>query len=504
MGIGTILIRADATSAMGTGHVMRCLALAQAWQDAGGKAAFAMVQSTEALQIRLARESCHITPIRADLAGADDMQQTVAIANDLGCEWIVLDGYQFGSAFQAGLKSSGAKVLVPDDYGHAGQYPADVVLNQSVTASPTLYSSCSPGTRLLLGPRYSLLRREFSRWRDWRRTIPSKCRRVLVTMGGSDEHNVTATVLQALSLMGSDGLETTVLAGGSNRHLIDLHQYVARSGSNVEVRTDVCDVGESMAQSDVAISAAGSTCWELCLLSLPSLLIDIADNQTPVAKEMDRRRCAVHIGDQAVRPQAIVEALKSLVADCDLRRALAENSKSLVDGRGAARVVAVLTGSPVLQLRALREGDRRLLWEWANDPEVRSASFSSDPIPWDTHTSWFNAKLPEPPNTSLSHRVFIAEDEEGVPVGQIRFEKHADAHWDVGLSLSKDFRGRGLASRLIAIGIRELIADAGHASMHAYVKPQNVASVKSFERAGFERIGVEQVNGREALHLVYS
>src|SRR5581483_9521730 len=114
--------------------------------------------------------------------GADDMQQTVAIANDLGCEWIVLDGYQFGSAFQAGLKSSGAKVLVPDDYGHAGQYPADVVLNQSVTASPTLYSSCSPGTRLLLGPRYSPLRREFSRWRDWRRTIPSKCRRVLVTM----------------------------------------------------------------------------------------------------------------------------------------------------------------------------------------------------------------------------------------------------------------------------------------------------------------------------------
>lgn len=503
MSIGTLLMRADASSAMGTGHVMRCLALAQAWQDAGGQAVFAMAESTEAVRARLTSELCDVASIASSRAIESDIRQTVVIAQERNCEWIVVDGYQFSGDYQRGLKASGAKVLFLDDYGHARHYSADVVLNQSVAADSPFYSNRSEGTRLVLGPRYALLRREFAPWRDWRRTISPVSRRLLVTMGGSDEHNVTATVVQALCLMGAEGLDTVVLAGGSNSHVSDLQRQVALSGLKIEFRTNVCNIGEFMAQADVAISAAGSTCWELCLLALPSLLIDIADNQTAVAREMHRRECAIHVGDRTVKPQALAQALHFLVSDVERRRLLSENSRALVDGRGAARVVSILRGSGVLQLRAAREGDCRLLWEWANDPDVRAASFSSDPIPWETHLSWFTAKLGESRSSAAKCRMFVAEDEEGLPIGHIRFEMRADETWEVSISLSSRIRGRGLASELIETGVRELMKSNGSSRIHAYVKPENVPSVKSFERARFERLGVEQIRGRAVVHLTY-
>ena len=503
MSTGTLLIRADASSGMGTGHVMRCLALAQAWQDTGGQAVFAMAESTEAIRVRLASESCNVGSISSAPASSGDIQQTIGIARERDCEWIVVDGYQFGEEYQRGLKASGAKVLFLDDYGHGQQYSADIVLNQSVAASPSFYSNRSEDTRLVLGPRYALLRREFSPWRDWKRKIPAVCARLLVSMGGSDEHNVTATAVHALCLMGAKGLQTTVLVGASNPYARNLQRQIDRSGQEIEIRTNVCNVGEIMAQADVAISAAGTTCWELCLLSLPSLLIDIADNQTAVAVEMHKRQCAIHVGDRTAKPQAIAEALNSVCGDAERRGLLSENSRALVDGRGAARVASILRGSAILQLRTAGEEDSRLLWEWANDPEVRAASFSSDPIPWETHVLWFNAKLADSRGTAGKCRMFIAEDEEGLTIGQIRFDRRPDAGWDVGISLSKGMRGRGLASELIDRGVRELNRRDGGSVIHAYVKPGNVTSVKSFERARFERIGIEQVRGHAAVHLIY-
>lgn len=501
MSIGTLLIRADASISMGTGHAMRCLALAQAWQDAGGNAIFAMAESTEAVRSRLATEYCEIVKIASSPASSEDIQQTLAIARDRSCEWIVVDGYQFGSDYQSGLKASGLKILFLDDYGHARQYPADVVLNQSIAASPSHYTDRSQHTRLLLGPRYAMLRREFAAWRDWRRTITPLCGRVLVTMGGSDEHNVTSTVVQALCH--SEGFRTTVLMGGSNPHLTELKSQIVGRERDIEFRTNVRNVGELMARSDIAVSAVGSTCWELCLLSLPSLLIDIAENQTLIAKEMERHECAIHLGDRTVKPQAVSDAINSLSSDSNKRRRLSENSRTLVDGRGAARVVSLLTGSAIMQLRHATEEDSRLLWEWANDPEVRIASFSSDPISWESHLLWFEGKQADSRNAVPKCRMFIAENEEGLAAGQIRFERRLDSGWNVGVSLSRQFRGSGFGSLLIRRGLRELLKYSGSSAVHAYVKPENIGSIKAFERADFQRIGIEQVCGHSAVHLIY-
>jgi UDP-2,4-diacetamido-2,4,6-trideoxy-beta-L-altropyranose hydrolase len=482
---------------------MRCLALAQAWQDAGGQAVFAMAESTDLVCLRLSNESCETSLLSSSPASDGDIQETIAIAKERKGDWIVVDGYQFGSEYQRALKASGAKLLFLDDYGHARQYWADVVLNQSVAANPSFYSKRSEDTRLALGPRYALVRREFAPWRNWERTIAPRCRRLLVTMGGSDEHNVTATAVHALGLMSGGEFETIVLVGGSNPHGSDLQRQIARSRRAIELRTNVSNVGEIMAQSDLAISAAGSTCWELCLLALPSLLIDIADNQTAVARELHRLESAIHVGDFSVQPQTIAEVLRSLLDDTERRRLLSANSRALVDGRGAARVVSILRGSGILRLRPVAADDCRLLWDWANDPEVRAASFASAPIRWETHVSWFDEKLGDSRTAGQKCRIFIAENEEGLAVGQIRFERRDDAGWDVGVSLRKDMRGRGLASELIDGGVRELVRCKEGSLIHAYVKPENVASVKAFERAHFERLGSEQVQDHAAVHLIY-
>ncbi len=503
MSLGTLLIRADANTAIGIGHVMRSLALAHAWQDAGGRAAFAMAEGTPSLQARVAAECCDVLPVSAAVGTRDDLLQTVALAQERNCEWVVVDGYRFRAEYQQGLKAANFKVLFLDDWGHSECYSADLVLNQNAAATSVLYSNREPQTELLLGPRYAMLRREFSVWRDWKRVIQPECNHLLIMMGGGDEGNVTATVIEGLRVLEEPQLETTVIVGTLNPHFAALQDQALRSGLRIRFLTDVSNVGQLMADADLAVSAAGSTCWELCLLGLPVLLIDVADNQTEVAKELDNRGCAIHLGDRNITPEMVAERMRSVIDGPTLRQSLSCRSREVVDGWGAARVASILRGKEALRLRPVRFEDRRLLWEWANEPEVRTSSFSPDPIPWETHAAWFEQKLQSSRNNALKSLIFIAEDEETNAVGQVRFDSRTDGEWEVGVSLDKKMRGRGLGNELIAVGIRKFLKQTKMARVHAYVKPANVASVKSFERAGFRRAGMKRVGGIAAIHLIY-
>jgi len=491
-----ILIRADASVAMGTGHLMRCLALAQAWQDAGGRAVFAAAESTEAVRARLVAERCNVVSVSAAAGSADDASQTIALAHEEKAAWVVVDGYHFSADYQRALKAAGFKALFLDDYGHAQHYSADLLLNQNLGAGEALYRDREAQTRLLLGPRYCLLRREFAAWRSRARDVSPVCRKLLVMMGGSDPQNLTSRVLEALAQGGFENLEAQVVVGGSNPHFAALQSVAAQSAGKITVRRDVTNVAELMADADLAISAAGSTCWELFLFGLPALLVDVAANQTELAKELDRQGCAIRVGDQNTAPRAIAGQLERLVRSQEIRRSLSQNCRKLVDGRGAERVVSALRGAEGVRVRRAQAEDRRLLWEWANDPEVRAASFSSDAISWETHVAWFAEKLM--PEKSV---IFIAEYEDGNAAGQIRFDFRQDGEADVNLSLAKEKRGCGLAVPVIQAGVRELFATTECKRVHAFVKPENAASMRAFEKAGFVRIGADRIRDHVAVRF---
>jgi UDP-2,4-diacetamido-2,4,6-trideoxy-beta-L-altropyranose hydrolase len=497
-----LLIRTDASIAIGTGHVMRCLALAQAWQDSGGRAIFAMAASTPALAARLRSESCEVVSVAAPIGSKQDSVQTAAYAREHRAGWVVVDGYQFGADYQQALKSTGLKVLFMDDYGHGAPYCADVVVNSNVCADDVLYRNRESYTQLLLGTQYCMLRREFNAWRQWQRKIPPLARRVLVTMGGSDPENLTARVLEALSSSENghrfEELEATVVIGGSNPHYVSLEQLAEVSGRKIRLHKDTTEMAEWMADADVAISAAGSTSWELCLMGLPSLLVDVAANQTVLARELDRKGCAIHIGSSSeFSTENIADQLDKLIRSEEIRRSLSLASRALVDGNGARRVASVLTGGESIFVRHATAGDSRLLWEWANDPAVRSSSFSPSPIPWETHEAWFAEKLRQE-----KCLILIAEDQEGSPLGQIRFDTRPDG-CEVDVSIAPAKRGQGLGEVLIRRGMQTVLREKRCNGVHAFVKRENQPSLNAFAEAGFTRVGDVEIGGSAAVHLVY-
>lgn len=334
-----LVLRADASAQMGTGHVMRSLALAQAWQDAGGTAVFACANLPTALEARLGQENCSVVRLPAD---ASDSTATASLAWELGADWIVVDGYQFDAAYQDALKAAGFKVLFIDDYGHARRYSADLVLNQNLGAEESWYRDRSPGTEVLLGPQYALLRREFWPYRGWRRSIPERAAKLLITLGGADPDNVTRTALQAVRQIDEPTLLTRVVVGGSNPHRDGLAELAATIAST-ELLIDVNNMPELMAWADVAIAAGGTTSWERCLLGLPSVVLVLAENQAGIANACGAAGIAENLGLPS-RAEPLVAALTRLLPDRNRRAAMAERGQSKVDGQGTQRLLALLSG----------------------------------------------------------------------------------------------------------------------------------------------------------------
>jgi len=322
---------------------MRCLALAQAWQHRGGKAVFATSTITPALEFRLRSEGFKTYHLRSKHGNIEDARETLQLAQKLGASWIVLDGYQFGSKFQKILKEHGPYLLFIDDNGHADHYYANIVLNQNLHANQELYRSREQYTNLLLGTRYALLRQEFWPWTKFPRIIPKVARKVLVTLGGSDPDNVTLKVINALNKVYLDKLEVITVIGGGNLHHDELVTAIAASRIPIYLKSNAINMPELMAWADMAVTAGGTTSWELAFMRLPSIILVIADNQCQIAQHLDASKTAINLGwYEKVSPEDIAQKLLHLQTSHKMRAEMAKKCQKLVDGKGGDRVVDIL------------------------------------------------------------------------------------------------------------------------------------------------------------------
>lgn len=147
----------------------------------------------------------------------------------------------------------------------------------------------------------------------------------------------------------------------------------------------------------------------------------------------------------------------------------------------------------VLTLRRAVPGDCRLLWLWVNDPATRAASFDTADVPWPAHVAWFEARM-----RSESTRIFIAETDDGVAVGQVRFDVDREGAAEVDVSVDAAWRGRQLAADLLRMASDRFLCE--HPGLLvAHVRPENVPSRRAFEKAGFQHIGAETVNGHPSI-----
>lgn len=490
-------MRADAGTRLGTGHVMRCSALAEVWLHEGGSAHMLLGARVPPIEERLSAHGVTVHHLECPPGGEGDAEATASLAGELGAQWAVVDGYHFDTGYQRRVQDAGLRVLAIDDYGHAGHYCADVVLNQNVYANEGIYDKREADTRLLLGPHYALLRREFWRWMEWRRDTPPIASKILVTLGGSDPDNVTCTVAEAFREPGMGDTEIMAVVGASNPHHAELRAISEASTSQIQLQRDVTNMSELMAWADLAVIAGGTSCLEAAFMGLPALVLVLADNQRPVAEAIEANGAGQNLGWYSdVSAQDIGSAIRQLAQNHGGRDAMARTGRELVDGLGAVRVLKEL-GLLNLRLREATADDRELVWDWANEPVVRAASFRSDPIQWEEHVNWFGAAMDNP------NCVFWIVMLGCWPVGQIRFEIDGDGAV-VSVSLGERFRGRGYGSEIIASATQRLRDDRATRHVRAYIKAQNNSSATAFEKAGYRLRDEVVMSGVPALEYVAS
>ncbi len=483
-----LLLRADASAAQGSGHVMRCLALGAAWRSAGGRVEFACAECPSALAQRIAGADARLNWVDTAPGTVEDAQATSKLASSMRAAWMAADNYAFGAEWQRIVRQAGTTMLVFDDYGHAERWHADALLNQNAHALPESYEKVAPGVELLLGSRFLLLRPEFGAWRAWNRPADRKTRSLLVTLGGTDPRNVTLRILEHLDL--AEGWMARVIAGGSNPHVAELERFCS-SHPQFSFQHDPPDMAKLMAESDLGIVAGGGTAWEAAFMGLPSVIVRLAENQRAVAGALAAAGAGVDIGEELA---AIPTQISQLAADREGRAQMSARGRSLIDGRGAERVVLALRAALVSLQRAGPENSLQI-WEWANDAEVRLRSFNSEPIGWDTHLRWYESLL-----SDSSAALLVAKDQDGAPLGQVRFVPGSEGA-TISVSVAPAARGRGYAAPLIVAASRWWEKEHGNPLIHAFIKPDNEASLSAFRRAGFQAEASSEVRGQAALIL---
>jgi spore coat polysaccharide biosynthesis predicted glycosyltransferase SpsG/RimJ/RimL family protein N-acetyltransferase len=431
----SLVVRAEAGPDDGAGHVARGFALGQAWRDQGGSVTLVADEVPALWRGRAADEDIEVVAVGDARAGAVRAP-----------DWVMVDGYRFDAAEHANWRTA-SRVLVVDDHAVAGSWDVDLVLDQNLGATAASYPGLD--APILLGPRYALLRREFRL--DVAPERPRIGGRVALLAGGRPTSAVVAVFAKVGELLSAAGLEPVTVEGRPS--LVEAVSGVA-----------------------LAVSAAGGTAWELCALGIAAVLVPVAPNQEPVAHRLQQAGAARAV--PTMDAEAIAAAAAALAEDDQARAEMGVRARSLVDGFGAVRLATRLR-SELLDLRRAEPGDAELLWAWANDPLTRAQSFSSEPIPWETHLAWFRERCEDP-----AHALFVAGDRGG-PVGLVRFAP-AGSDLEIAVVVAPERRGQHLAAPLIDAGVRRVARERGPATVVARIKVGNTASQRAFRAADFD------------------
>lgn len=340
------IIRADGNERTGAGHIMRCLTIgAQLIKKTPEKLMFLCADGDSAGLVRQQGFSARVL-------GTDyrDMESELAVwkqildggAEDLpgGSRRVILvDSYYVTDAYLEGLRQFGTVVLM-DDMGMR-KYPVDVVVNYNVTAEAENYQRLysGTGTRLLLGSGYVPLREQFSN-RVYQ--VREEVKNVLITAGGGDSRNLAGRILEILF---DEDLEYHLVAGGFNPHY-EMLSRMEREHENIHIHCNVADMAELMLAADIAVTAGGSTVYELACLGVPFLCFSCAENQEPLTEYIGGHQVAGFAGAFHRDPKTAAERLsflfRKLVPDAELRRQYHYSERKITDGQGAGRIAEEL------------------------------------------------------------------------------------------------------------------------------------------------------------------
>lgn len=342
MPLPPLLLRADAGGAQGSGHVMRLMALGEAWVDAGGACVLATAMLPEALAARVREgRGFIIEKIAAPAWSAADALALAGLAARLRAPAAVVDSYLYDPAYLETLAREGVGVAAIDDVGARERYPCALLINPNLHAEAALYGGRAEGAALLLGPRYVMLRREFAAHRASARPLAPHAQRLLVTFGGVDPQDLSTLALDALARQPELRVEFVIGAANPNAAAL-----AARAAAlpNVAAVRDVRDMAERMMAAEMILSAGGTTVWEAAALGAPMMLIAAAAEERLSAEHFARGGGCVFLGERGdLSAASLAAAIGAFADDLAARARSSVLGRELVDGFGAERVVEALT-----------------------------------------------------------------------------------------------------------------------------------------------------------------
>jgi UDP-2,4-diacetamido-2,4,6-trideoxy-beta-L-altropyranose hydrolase len=362
-----IAIRADAATHIGIGHVMRCLTLANALKAKGAKVSFVCRSFAGHLGERITTEGHGLyllppssqtikpldlkqTPPHATWLGESwetDLAQTQIGLNGKQFDWLIVDHYSLDNRWESEMRNFASKIMVIDDLADR-RHDCDILLDQTLGRNEGEYQPWTPeNCALLTGSKYALLRPEFGELRV--KTLEKRkdfngVHRLLVAMGGIDQHNITANVLEALDQI-KWGMKpfVDVVLGSKALHLENVRRCAKEISLRAAVSVDVNDMALRMSDADFAVGAGGTTTWERCCLGLPVLVIQTAEHQSLSMENLRQLGGQMSLSSNGeITPRLVSEEIVKLVFDNEALSEMSRKASGICDGYGVQRVLDVM------------------------------------------------------------------------------------------------------------------------------------------------------------------
>jgi UDP-2,4-diacetamido-2,4,6-trideoxy-beta-L-altropyranose hydrolase len=340
-----VIMRADATNALGTGHIMRCLALAGFFQESGWQPTF-VSRPDPVAQALLSDASVEW------LTEDDDAEGTLEAVDKFAAKAIVLDlshrdniGDPKGFAnYTARLKTSGVYIAMLDGAGAECisaqiDLPVDMVVMPYITVTEPKHAQ---GKVFLLGSQYAIYRQEFARMAKIKRALDTDVHNILVTMGGSDPFGLTTRTLQALQLLDLRDITVRVIIGRGFSHELRaaIHEAAAPIKGDVHLVESPRNFAEELLQADLAIINDGLTKYEAAVTGTPSIVLSHDEHQRRLSKDFSEVGCYAPFGPEKIdEPGELARLIQTVRRDVELRQRMSSIGTREFDARGGARVV---------------------------------------------------------------------------------------------------------------------------------------------------------------------
>lgn len=495
-----VVIRADASRYIGSGHVMRCLSLANELRRQGHVVSFASRPQQGDLVEFIRNKGFDVNELVTpdfwkipqsssdysawlQVTWLEDAKSLIEQVDNI--DLLIVDHYGLGIDWEVFVKNSlSCKVFAVDDL--VRKHQADLILDQTLLREAQEYKEINPNGIVLAGCDFALINPNFTTYRTkalLTDALPSEIK-MLISMGGVDHPNATLQTLEALSKNPYNRPVVTVLLSPKAPNYKSVKDFSRQHSSWVTHIDFVENMAELMLAHHVAIGAPGGTSWERACLGVPSIVVPLANNQQTVCANLVKVGAAIRVGLSEIRSD-LLPAYQTMI---DEWLAMRSSNLSLCDGFGLLRIVQCVNalGNNSLKLITLRsatQSDIKQVFEWQVLPETRKYALTPELPTWEGHQKWMHAKL----QSRHDYFYIIERLSDNKSIGVLRLDRMSEDKYVLSIFVDPQYFGQGYAKKSLAY--LDLIHP--NITIQATVLEENVASQRLFSVANYQCLAAD-------------